>query len=178
MKRCYKCKELKSFDHFSKDSGRKDGYSGMCKTCWKLHYKLRGDVHKGQVAAWYVRNREAYKFRRKVWSGVWAKRNPDKVRERNRKWREANLELNRQCHSNSNHKRRTEMKEGDRIHLSVLYERDEGICQICKKPCTKEEASIDYIKPVSKGGKHIWGNVQLAHLLCNIRKGTKFEEAA
>ena len=33
--------------------------------------------------------------------------------------------------------------------------------------------SIDHVKPISKGGLHEWGNVQLAHFSCNSKKGDK-----
>lgn len=33
--------------------------------------------------------------------------------------------------------------------------------------------SIDHIVPMSKGGGHVWGNVQVAHIICNSEKGDK-----
>lgn len=64
------------------------------------------------------------------------------------------------------------------INLQMLYERDHGICAICGKPvnmetdtCDNEYGSIDHIIPLAKGGTHTWDNVQLAHRICNSRKG-------
>lgn len=60
---------------------------------------------------------------------------------------------------------------GDLIHLDELYQRDNGICGICNESCPREVASMDHIVPISRGGPHIWSNVQLAHHVCNSRKG-------
>lgn len=66
------------------------------------------------------------------------------------------------------------------INLRLLYERDKGICAICGEsvdmtvdPLSDEYGSIDHIVPLAKGGKHRWDNVQLAHRICNSRKGIK-----
>ena len=66
------------------------------------------------------------------------------------------------------------------INLQLLCERDHGICAICGKPvnmetdaCNNEYGSIDHIIPLAKGGTHTWDNVQLAHRVCNSKKGTQ-----
>lgn len=66
------------------------------------------------------------------------------------------------------------------ISLHLLISRDNGICQICGKPVNSNDIengriggnypSLDHIIPLSKGGTHTWGNVQLAHLSCNAKK--------
>lgn len=73
------------------------------------------------------------------------------------------------------------------ITLESLFKRDKGICHICGKPCDYEDytvdgdvfiagnwyPSIDHVVPVSKGGRHSWENVKLAHRLCNSVKSNK-----
>ena len=61
-----------------------------------------------------------------------------------------------------------------------IYNRDKWICQICKKSVEKNLyfpnpkcASLDHIIPLSRGGTHESGNVQLAHLSCNTSKGNR-----
>ena len=59
-----------------------------------------------------------------------------------------------------------------------IYERDEGVCQICGKPVTvsKDEirsvwaGTIDHIVPLSLNGRHCLDNCQLAHRGCNSLK--------
>lgn len=70
------------------------------------------------------------------------------------------------------------------ISLEKLYKRDGGICYLCGKLCDyddyhidngikicgKRYPSVDHVIPLSRGGKHQWENVRLAHLDCNIKK--------
>ena len=73
------------------------------------------------------------------------------------------------------------------ISLKKLIRRDEGICHICGKKIDESDysivngikqvgklyPSIDHIIPISKGGSHTWENIQLAHLSCNCKKGSR-----
>lgn len=76
------------------------------------------------------------------------------------------------------------------ITLTKLYGRDNGICQLCGKPCEWEDRetrkdgtvvaggtypSIDHIIPLSEGGKHSWDNVRLAHRGCNTNFYWKYQ---
>lgn len=71
------------------------------------------------------------------------------------------------------------------ISLDKLINRDNSVCKLCCKPIDKNDysldadgnfivgpdyPSIDHIVPLSKGGKHSWDNVQLAHHRCNTLK--------
>lgn len=84
------------------------------------------------------------------------------------------------------------IKNGDAdfsITLDKLIKRDENICHICGHECDKTDykyvndsfitgntyPSIDHVKPISKGGKHTWDNVKLAHFRCNSIKSDKLE---
>lgn len=73
------------------------------------------------------------------------------------------------------------------ITVEGLYRRDKGICYLCGCQCNLEDytiingnfiagdwyPSIDHVIPLAKGGKHSWGNVKLAHRVCNSRKSDK-----
>lgn len=56
------------------------------------------------------------------------------------------------------------------ISPGVIFGRDEGICQLCKKPILKG-FSMDHIVSITKGGQHTWQNVQASHFPCNASKG-------
>ena len=59
-----------------------------------------------------------------------------------------------------------------------VYERDGYVCQLChrrvqmdvKVPHPKAP-TLDHIIPLFHGGTHQYSNVQLAHFICNSRKG-------
>lgn len=68
------------------------------------------------------------------------------------------------------------------VTLKKLIKRDGLRCKICGKMCDLNDhswseysgptyPSIDHIVPMSKGGGHVWGNVQVAHIICNSEKG-------
>lgn len=68
------------------------------------------------------------------------------------------------------------------VTLRKLFKRDNGVCQICGKPCDWKDVSqdgyigknyptIDHIVAMVNGGAHVWDNVQLACMYCNSVKG-------
>ena len=70
------------------------------------------------------------------------------------------------------------------ITLESVYRRDRGVCYICGGLCNwndrevRDECvvcgnsypSLDHVIPLAKGGLHEWGNVRLAHRVCNSLK--------
>ena len=70
--------------------------------------------------------------------------------------------------------------------VRAIYERDGWRCQICRRKCNKKflvckktlkphprSPTLDHIKSFKDGGNHEPGNVQLACLECNTRKGAR-----
>lgn len=68
---------------------------------------------------------------------------------------------------------------GQQINLRALWERDGGICHLCKKVVMWNPANVrdrptrDHLIPVSHGGTHTWDNIALAHHSCNSRRGNR-----
>lgn len=90
-------------------------------------------------------------------------RNPRKVRQR---------ELNK------TYVRRMRKKNNphEEINLDVVYENSNGLCGICNKVLGREEMTIDHKLAISRGGWHVYENIQAAHLSCNCSKGSKTME--
>lgn len=59
------------------------------------------------------------------------------------------------------------------VRLVEVFRRAKGICGICEKWVKPKNASMDHIHPLSKHGGHIYNNIQLTHLICNLRKGDR-----
>jgi len=91
------------------------------------------------------------------------------------------------CSTNStqvqkSHTRRVAYRLGDRITLQDVASLSLGLCGICGDVVDmslhgwdQRGPTIDHIVPLSRGGTHTLGNVQLAHRACNTRKGAKTE---
>ena len=82
----------------------------------------------------------------------------------------------RRANRNREHIKRTK-GIGDMIDIVEVMKRHKKRCCNCNTLCVKpegynwpNEANIDHILPVSKGGLHIWSNVQLLCRRCNIAK--------
>jgi hypothetical protein len=54
-----------------------------------------------------------------------------------------------------------------------VIERDGYVCGLCGGEVEPSDVHIDHIHPYSKGGQDVAGNLQVAHSLCNIRKGAR-----
>ena len=144
----------------------------VCKVCGK-EYTLR-EYMKSTGSRYYrdsgycsAECRDAYnKERRKVSSKVSRKGRSDSHRHRARKY---------SCAYDSS------------VTLAKLIKRVGLRCALCGKMCDPNDhswsrysgpmyPSIDHIVPMSKGGGHVWGNVQVAHIICNSEKGARNDE--
>lgn len=81
--------------------------------------------------------------------------------------------------ADTDHASRTRRAGGQyqQINRVEIFERDRWVCQLCSEPVNPElkfphrgSASLDHVTPLSRGGDHVPGNVQLAHLGCNSVK--------
>jgi hypothetical protein len=55
----------------------------------------------------------------------------------------------------------------------VVYARDNWTCQYCGKGVDRKTATLDHVKPRSKGGLHTYDNVTTACGECNRKKADK-----
>lgn len=106
----------------------------------------------------------------------WRVAHPEAVREQRGRWGRANPT----AISNWARDRRARERSAfvEKVDIRVLFERDQGICQLCKAPVDTtlsaldpRGATVDHRLALARGGKHSYANCQLAHLVCNLRKG-------
>jgi 5-methylcytosine-specific restriction endonuclease McrA len=104
--------------------------------------------------------------------------NPDSNAKNSRQYRLNNLEVERErCRAKES--RRRAQKKGSLVHEEVVplvvLERDDGMCGICLKDVDPTDFHVDHIVSLANGGDHSYSNTQVAHPLCNLRKGARDE---
>lgn len=153
MKTCARCKRLLALtsEFWHRDSNRPDGYDRQCKECKRAR---RADL--------YSRNAEA----EKALVREWRRENPDKHRAQ---------------HS-TRRARKYDNGPVESISYFIVFQRDCGQCKLCLLDVDKNAVypdplagTIDHVIPLSKGGTHTYDNVQLAHSICNSRKGNRID---
>jgi 5-methylcytosine-specific restriction endonuclease McrA len=72
----------------------------------------------------------------------------------------------------------------ERFDPAEVFERDGWHCGLCGGSVDRElrwpdpaSASLDHVVPLVAGGAHSRANTQLAHWLCNVRKGARTEDS-
>lgn len=95
-------------------------------------------------------------------------------------------EKRREQRRRSDHRRRVRKQNPDgrcdQVDLDRVAERDGWCCQLCGVPVDltleypdRMARSIDHAVPLAAGGAHTFENCQLAHWICNVRKGDRLE---
>lgn len=93
---------------------------------------------------------------------------------------------------NDNHRHRAKIygcEYDGSVTLKKLIKRNGLRCAICGEMCDPndhewtdyngpKQPTIDHIIPMSKGGGHVWNNVQVAHAICNSIKRDSLEVEA
>lgn len=132
----------------------------VCSSCGYItkHYS-NGDCRRCSSKKEYKRNRKTYldRFKRHY------KNNKESYREKK-------------------NRRRVLKYSGKYVYINIynIYKRDRWKCGICGLRVNTKlkhphpySPSLDHIIPLSRGGSHTPENVQLAHLRCNLSKGSK-----
>jgi len=186
MKACTKCSVEKPLDVFTRDRTKRDGLNTCCRECTRARdrtyhaanrEKVREYAHaytkqkvendRERRVRWEEENREFLEAaelkqaerRKKVnyeACARYARRHPEKVRQRNA--------------------RREALKKGAKVGVvsySHILERDGYVCHICSLSVAPGDVHFDHVIPLSRSGAHSDENIKVAHSLCNIRKGSK-----
>lgn len=179
---CTKCKIESDETCFYKRSASKGGLDSWCKPCCiessqARYRKTRTErLAKGKLR--YNKNKE----QRLAYSRAYYEKNKERQLKLNLEWQKKNPEVWREIRYKSNLKRRAQKRTTsiEPISPQKVFEVDMWICGLCYldiDPTLKwpEEmsASIDHILPLSKGGGHMYSNLQASHYICNVRKNAR-----
>ncbi len=174
VKRCYRCKNIKSIKDFYVCRSKPDGLQNSCKDCSRLNNRM-----------WTSNNKEKVKeFKKKYYYGdidttrkhqrdVYA-RNSENRKASIKKYRDSNPDKVKQWRWNRNYKLR--INTGDMQFLtasewnSILLKYN-NTCLGCGMKSYK--LTIDHVIPVSLGGTNTIDNIQPLCSKCNSKKHTK-----
>jgi hypothetical protein len=147
---CRKCDEEKSIVDFA---GNRGGEIGFCKSCYS---KARASLNERARARADARWRKRYGEERPKGTGR-IDQDPEEILKAPGRRRAARMKAARRA-------------PVDRV---AIFERDGWLCGICGEPVRREDATLDHIVPIARGGTHEPSNVRLAHGLCNSRRGAR-----
>ena len=167
VKVCSTCRVQKLLSDFGLDNSQIDRLNIRCKECVREKSRKRIDTDA------YRKYQREY-MRRRLHNDPAFKAAHNAI---TRRWREKNPERYRELHEEGNRRREMRIYGNDYeegITLDAVFEHDNGTCKLCDTKCLREHASIDHVVAVSRGGGHIWDNVQLAHGRCNTAKGNRW----
>lgn len=128
----------------------------------------------------YDADRDAAAQRVRDDRAAWTAERRAAERERQRAWRREVGYLD--CMREADQRRRARLlkAEVERFANTDVFERDCWRCGICNKRVRQDllfphpfSASLDHVVPLSLGGAHVRANVRLAHLRCNVARGSR-----
>jgi len=162
--------------------------NGRCKPC-HLKYSLKWKVE--NIERVKIKNKERniskveeicayhanYYLRKKesicLASNLWKAKNPERVRNVNVAWNEANKDRKR-IH-NQNRRSRKNARPGNlsKNIFSKLVKLQKNKCACCLADISGLTAHLDHIVPLALGGEHADFNMQILCATCNLKKGAK-----
>ena len=135
------------------------------KRQWSKAYRER----RREADKAYRKTRYAEKF---ASNQAYHQRNAERNKERVRQWRLANPEKHREQGMRRNARKRNVTVEP--VDYQDIWRKSGGKCGICGDLImVYDQVHFDHIVPLAKGGAHAMANIQVAHAMCNIKKGAR-----
>lgn len=137
-------------------------YGCRCRPC--------KDAVASYMRSYKADNSEAIRGKDRARRQKWRTDNPEEAKVERQRWgrSESGKDHNRRAKN-----RRRGARAGDPYKRMDVFNRDEGICHLCKETVAWEEFSLDHLIPISKGGPDCFENVATAHLECNVKRGNR-----
>ncbi len=128
------------------------------RKCSEYHYQYKGKV----IVNYYPTKQTAYIS--KTNNGI-----PCKSSELASQWAD-----NPNLIPTSNISKSKRKNNNGKLRHKLYYERGVKTCYCCGKPLIFEEATLEHIIPLSKGGSNYLDNLSLSHYECNNEKGNNY----
>jgi len=196
---CSKCKEEKPLEAFNKNRSNRDGLQSQCKVCGKQYYQESREKRLEYAKQHHQENRE----KRLEYAKQYYQDNREQQLEYKKQWRQSNIEYMKQWRQ-ENREQQLEYKKQyyqDNVEKYTAYSmkrralKQDSIpeallnCPIEKDrlekiyklrslltEATGVEYHVDHIWPLSKGGPHWSGNLQVIPAEENLSKSDSFCE--
>ncbi len=160
MYHCSCCDQVLPVEEFHKDKARPSGLSPHCRHCVKK-----------RTTRWAVENPD----RRRLAAKLYREAKPEVAARARAKY----LRTEKAARQARKHaaKRRALKKAQfvEDVDPVVVFERDGGICGICREPVDRQNFHVDHVRPLAKGGEHSYANTQVAHPECNCAKRDRLD---
>lgn len=153
-----------------------DNASGFCSAHWAIAQpELARAFAKERTRRWRERNPERAKESARRSVQKWRDSDPVAARAYKDTWNEAHPERYRDHYIAGTANRRARKIEAfvEHVDPAIVWERDGGICHICREPADPADWHLEHVVALAKGGEHSYANVAVSHPACNQRKGTK-----
>lgn len=186
MKICTKCQIPQPLENFSNSKNKKDGKNCQCKLC----YKQWCEDNKEIIALKKRQYREDNKRELLLKKKQYCEQNREVILLKKKQWYHNGKEeilckrkqyrktlSGRANKKNSDHKRRTSLRQGDVTTVQLKYLLESSThCFYCNNPLILNETHIDHYVPLANGGLHTITNLRITCQTCNLQKGHKMPE--
>lgn len=179
-KRCGRCKKVKKFYLFNRNSSAKNKCTGNCKDCQretanKSYQKTKSSRN---YKKYYAEHRE----QKRAHSKAYYEANKEHIKELQAAYR--STKRGKRVMKKAHNKRKKMLTKNAGIPYTredVIY-RDKmdlefPICYLCGEPITDlSRVHLDHVIPVVLGGKDCFTNIACVHDECNLRKSKDAHE--
>lgn len=202
-KRCYGCGEVKDVSLFNKDRSRRDGLQPLCKSCRKTQREINKQAKVAYDKTYYQANKEAKKRKTKIYDSVnrervrkrkrvYYKNNIDAIRAYKKTYRQANkkrITAQKKAHYQNNKDYYNERSAARRANKKKNTPKFIRNCPVEKQrmvfayklsrlltETTGVLHHVDHMWPISDGGPHWSGNLQVIPAVDNLSKHATVDE--
>ena len=190
MKICSHCKQNKDEIEFNRNRSKCDGLSTECKVCVSEQYKKNYYKSRAKRLEYQAMYRKNNPEKKRIWNRNWVSRNREKDTELKKKSRSKHRDSYNEYHRV--YIRRPEVRRKHLVYnmnrikryravsdrtvtptsIRSIFIKQKGKCAL-SGVSIESKYHIDHIVPVSKGGKHTIGNIQLLSPRVNLIKSNK-----
>ena len=168
-------------EYFPRSRRSSGGLYAKCRPCavrkaraWQVKNpeRKRAADHRFRGGAAWRRLQQKHRDAKLAGTRRWRAENHEHRRSYQQEWRRQHP-LNVRAHVSRRKARLKGAALDGRVSYVRILIRDCGRCGVCDKPVRPEDLTFDHIKPLARGGAHSMDNIQVAHLICNMRKWAK-----